>query len=1223
MQEVEYFGVENIVWPESESGTVATSSPLCLDQHRYLKTRTCDSFGVWNPLEPPTCTFVQHYEFGGCPFHFIQLPNTSFCLQIRESSDNDYYLDTNFQPIFDLPTADREILLEWLQHRGGDPLYWMPAEYIDTDVYWTSASRSRNPLVTEFEISRRFPFIENTFVLANLSDPRNLEYYLENGSKLHQSLLVYYEETTSLRDRICPARWVGSRLFDYAACFQLRITELQKLQPSDNLQSFCSQGSVFVIDSARKTHIFQELANMYDDGVSETHYCLFNYIHSNDLPITAEVWEESTDSVNYVNWADNWHSDSGYLMVDFRTGKWLFSESYSCVVCEMYGQSEEIIRPILNFMERENAFSLTIRPVELAWGAAFESPDILCMESMQNLSRKPVPITISKMKGLPIANGYSEMTFLIEPIVWNPKPTYYMCKFFDLRLDFYVSNEVFAYFTANDTFALIIKTNCTDFYNFTREYFVDALKTTESPHMEFITVFDAEMKIEYLINNKRHFLYHLTVSLSAFYTSSEENRLGMTDSELRVFYLYRNLSEILPQIFHSKIFKFVSLNNTVLCLPTSISNLNSTFNWLTLEIGVTSPPIEHYVCSNGLPPMRKCIGDDVYGGVWSSIINDGADCQSASEPTSQLLRILQTYKSSYQTKATLSKVYEILNSNYTIPFPLPIDVWTISKILIRMNKLKPILDTVEASLTLNIYNELSSIDDDILRRSATLNSTNQLLYSLDIVMNGLEFSKKYTRSVDHYQGEGLEIFRKKRLIAAIINPKIANITGIGLFTMSARSNDDLGSYKLISITKFQSPIGLLMDDQLTIATYMSASLLDQLQNKHGQINKIVVIIFINDKLFQSGSTEKQQRVDRMVISISVPQLDTNNLPRGVSTFFRSSAMDYISRNVCHYWNYNDQLGWSIFGMRLSGIYMNNVQCTSMHLTHFGHLLMRAQQSQIDERILDTITMLGCTVSFLGIFIIFATAVKFPQWRTKPSTRLLLQFCAAITLQLLLFGVSQFDVTSVPCCIVIGSLHHYAVLLVFLWQLIIAYLQFMRYVVVLHSVGTDSWIRNVSAVSWCLPTLPVIVLLIVNPLLYIPDLKNGIGMCYPQGNGLVFGLLMPIGTAILINFIMFGMVFWNLFCKPKVVTSGGTTESRMLILQLRLFVLLFFLLGLTWLFGFFASFPGVGIVFAYLFCMTATIQGLMLFVYFIVMDPMVRRMWLIYFRNEFCRHHHRN
>lgn len=347
-----------------------------------------------------------------------------------------YTLDTHFQPIFDLPTAEHGILLEWLQYGFWDTLYWMPAEYDETDLYWTSSSRASDPVVTEFEISR---INGATFVLANFSDSRHPEYYLENAATLHQRLLLYYEEKTSLRSRLCPANWFGSRLFDYAVCFRITIIDSQILQPTDNLQNFCNQGRVFVIDSAQKTHVFQELSSIIDDD-SEQHYCLFNFDQTNDFPITAEIWEEASDRLKYVNWADNWRSDDGFLMLDSRTGKWLFRNSFSCVVCEMDGPSETIV-PALHFIENENAFSLTISPVEIAWGTGFLNPDIQCIESRPDYSRKHFAITIQEIQRLPLPNGYSESKFSIQPKIWNTQPAYYKCKIHSVS-SYFLSNLV-------------------------------------------------------------------------------------------------------------------------------------------------------------------------------------------------------------------------------------------------------------------------------------------------------------------------------------------------------------------------------------------------------------------------------------------------------------------------------------------------------------------------------------------------------------------------------------------------------------------------------------------------------------------------------------------------------------------------------------------------------------------------------------------------------------
>lgn len=1124
------------------------------------------------------------------------------------------------------------MLLQWLhiQDNGIDSLYWMPVILADKILSWTISSRYSNPKVTEFKISGEIPNNGINYIVAKFSDSKNTEFYSVDDTVQHKELIVYYEHTISLRARMCPEGWFASLLLDEPMCFRMTLLSPQALQPSDNLQSFCNEGRVFVMNSPQRTRIIQELSEMIIENNMQ-HNCLFNIDETNELPITSSVWEMLKDPNNYVNWAYNWKTagDSGeYLMLDSRSGRWSFRDIFSCVVCEM----ETIGIPpivVLDFMENVNALSFYVRPVDLAWGMSFENPDISCMELSSNNIWQPFPISIRETTDSP---EIREREFSIKLTAWN-SCSEYRCSIYDLRtLSPQISNTVRAYYTAYDSFAVIIKSDCNRCNDLTSELFIDILRANEATYSEIVSVLNAKLQLSYISDYKRKFLFHLNVSLNACYSSSEENLLGMTDpNSLRVYYLYNILSEILPQIFSGEHFEFESLNSTEMCLPPSLSRLSSTLNWMAMRVGETSESIEHYICSNGYAPDRKCIGDDIFGGVWGSYRND--DCKPASKLSEELFKILGNFRHSSQTRVTLSSLLDVLIANFSDQFPLQNDVLTISKIMARVNELKPIINRQEANLTFNIYNELLSVNDDILRKSAVQNATNQLLHSLEIVVNGLEpttfNNKNFIGKTIANNLQGVEIVHMKRLFVALIDPNIANVTGIGLlFSKFIQISDDLSLYNFTRITKFQSSISLLMNDDLTIATYITSELLDELQEKHGPIRKIVVVIFINDNMFQTGSSKTQPRADRLIVSISVPEIDTRYLPKSLSTFFRSSAIEQVTRNVCNFWNYTQ--GWSMSGIRLSGIHNRNVQCNSTHLTHFGHLLLKPiTLSLTDERILDTITIMGCSISLLGISAIFATAVRFPLWRSKSSSKFLLQFSAAITLQLVLFGVSQLDVVpdtrrysdfSVVGCIVLGVLHHYAVLLVFVWQLIIAYLQFMRYVVVLHTVGSDRWIRNVSVGSWCLPMLPVIVVLAVDPLLYVPHIKTENRMCYPQDNGLVFGLLLPIGVVIVANIVVFIVVFWNLMCKPKsqAATIGGVSELTMVLMQLRLFVMLFFLLGLTWLFGFLASFPGVGIVFAYLFCMTATVQGLMLFVYFIGLDPMVRRMWITYFRHDCCR-----
>lgn len=250
---------------------------------------------------------------------------------------------------------------------------------------------------------------------------------------------------------------------------------------------------------------------------------------------------------------------------------------------------------------------------------------------------------------------------------------------------------------------------------------------------------------------------------------------------------------------------------------------------------------------------------------------------------------------------TLSSLLDVLVSNSSNPFPLQNDVLTISKIMVRVNDLKPIINQQEANLTFNIYNELLSVNEDVLRKSAVQNATNHLLHSLEIVVNGLELTSSNNKhkpnefipkSISNtLRCQGIEIVRMKRLFVALINPSIANSTGIGIFSNSIQIPDDLYLYNLTGITKFQSSISLLMNDDLVIATYIPSELLDQLELQNGPIRKIVVVIFNNDNMFQSSSSNSDPRADRMIVSISVPDIDTRNLPKSLSTFFQSSAKE--------------------------------------------------------------------------------------------------------------------------------------------------------------------------------------------------------------------------------------------------------------------------------------------------------------------------------------------
>lgn len=380
-----------------------------------------------------------------------------------------------------------------------------------------------------------------------------------------------------------------------------------------------------------------------------------------------------------------------------------------------------------------------------------------------------------------------------------------------------------------------------------------------------------------------------------------------------------------------------------------------------------------------------------------------------------------------------------------------------------------------------------------------------------------------------------------------------------------------------------------------------------------------------------------------IISVSIPgygPILPDLLPLFIRTERRQNDADVASSaaGMCGYWNFQSDT-WSNEGCEYGGSSASRpspatganeslVMCACSHLTHFAYLIMGTyfhtmhgdddallvQDTHQDA--LDLITLLGCSLSLVGVCGIYVTALVFPAWRQKANTKVLLHLSAAIALQMVLLCFVNTEVRSMNYfvnqqwygCVTMGALLHYSVLVAFTWMLITAYLQFIRYVRVLGHQRSAHFFLKATAIGWGVPLVPVGAVIAAAPHSYIPDIDDvgqG-GICYPTGMALYVGVVAPMALIVVANFLIFVLVIWHIMRGPD--GRLRTANERALTLdQLRVSILLFFLLGLTWIFGFMAS-THAGLVFSYLFCLTATLQGFVLFVYFIVLDPATRQLW---------------
>ncbi|XP_050075397.1 uncharacterized protein LOC126562845 [Anopheles maculipalpis] len=585
----------------------------------------------------------------------------------------------------------------------------------------------------------------------------------------------------------------------------------------------------------------------------------------------------------------------------------------------------------------------------------------------------------------------------------------------------------------------------------------------------------------------------------------------------------------------------------------------------------------------------------------------------------------------------------------------------ISNILNRVMYLNE-TTVVLSQRALNTTNILLDATETIVNELALANDT------LVLMQEGGQYDCQDQLEHQVRRNDGTVLFRTARLIVLIADPTVANVTGLALFrnrTSSRPESDDasdvvedpgqedFGDYSLRYLYMNQSIESLLAEEDLEIGSFIPQYVLESLDELNAafttpdeeedpetvdattlptsetaedplsapKLLRIIITIYYNDHAFRETRNGTIARPNSKIISVSLPGYGSR-MPDEIPIYTRAQTRELPGR--CGYWSFETdnttEFGhWSYDECRLLNVSGPLAVCGCFHLTSFSRLTKDIQMVEtvgVSQKFiadkgtlaLDIITAIGCSMSLLGVVGIFATAILFPSWRAKASSKILLQLSCAIAVEMIIIflegpDIDQNRISQIECAL-LGAIFHYIILVTFMWMLITAYLQFMRYVKVLGRLRPAHFILKATVCCWGGPLLVVTLFLSLDYTLYLKR-DNLSDICYPHGTALWYGLLLPIGLIIFVNLISFVIVLYHIFTIPNNLTK--TADHAMTLAQLRLSVFLFFLLGLPWIFGMLTT-GTEDKLFAYLFCLTAPVQGFVLFIYFVVMDPTARRFW---------------
>ncbi|XP_016951474.1 adhesion G-protein coupled receptor G7 isoform X2 [Drosophila biarmipes] len=582
---------------------------------------------------------------------------------------------------------------------------------------------------------------------------------------------------------------------------------------------------------------------------------------------------------------------------------------------------------------------------------------------------------------------------------------------------------------------------------------------------------------------------------------------------------------------------------------------------------------------------------------------------------------------------------------------LPADVHITSQMLGTLTQQDK--DAAVSVDLVSVCREIMSCDRRVLRLSAQLNATNSLLSQFENYLDALpeqmvpkdrcrkvvakptsDETETATTGVETYNFSdvGVQALITGNISVFFANPECDGITGIAIFSAPAEDRKTSASGFWYRFLRFSEDLDKIKgESDLETAAFLPENLWRKVTGRGASY--LIFKVYAHDALFVETSLQRSRRPRSKIISISIPGWG-GNLPLPLPFLLRNEnlrdpdASSSSSGSGCGFWNYRT---WATEGVNTSSSsdLLNDpiIECHTNHLTQFAFLVGGSYRTNdlgeevlitpLNEKVLDIISIVGCSLSLLGILGIFLTAALFKSWRSQASTKVLLHLCLAMSLQMVLFVFLNTDDISETLvenrdnvrCVVLGAALQYSILVLFSWMLIIAFLQFQRYVTVIGIERPRRYILKAAIVAWSLPLVPTLLSALIDPKSYIPtdaQLSTDTGICYPSGYSLIFGVVLPVTMITVSNLVIFVYVFYSI--SHSLSQSVHKSERKMVVKQIKLSIMLFFLLGLTWIFGLFA-FMRAGVAFSYLFCITATMQGFVMFVYFVLLDSANRRLWM--------------
>ncbi|XP_033111997.1 adhesion G-protein coupled receptor G7-like, partial [Anneissia japonica] len=503
------------------------------------------------------------------------------------------------------------------------------------------------------------------------------------------------------------------------------------------------------------------------------------------------------------------------------------------------------------------------------------------------------------------------------------------------------------------------------------------------------------------------------------------------------------------------------------------------------------------------------------------------------------------------------------------------------------------LDTNSTTVTSSIVgtvNNLFSIDEDIIMESQMMNQApTSIILSLEKQLGQVELQNNiYQESMPNVAvlGQMLTV------------TDVSNNTGLAFG--AAKGAVGLKDVTFLQRDSIPNNIQVSIDVPASITTTI-------MKEKGTDTFRVSVIAYESSKLFQSSQFDRSfRRPNGPVISFSVPGLlESVDLNEPLTTTFIPSEITKGNTDTeCVFWNFellNGVGGWSSQGCRLvrgSADGSDRQYCNCSHLTNFA-VLMNFYPNQPDA-ISEVITKVGLSLSIVGLSLTLLTIVANRKLRKSEPKKILCNLCGSLLGLYIVFIVGIDRTNNDDQCTAVGALLHYFLLSSIFWMSVQAL--FMYYLFVkIYNAHIPRFLIKASLFGWGAPAVIVLATIFV----HVDDYVDNQKYCFLTLGRMYVSVAIPVVIALLFNVTMFAFVMHSLCQRGKFTNRQRKKNEGIRMLQNGISITL--VMGLTWVFGFFAIGDATQVI-NILFCVFNTLQGFLIFMMYCVRNKDVRNYW---------------